>query len=1290
MKKSFFSSMLFATIIASGSMTVVSCADYDEDIHALSQMIGENAKLQDALQQQVNGLEGQIKALQDALAAMKSCQCGDIDARIADQINKALSGLNYTTPEDVANAINNALAGLNTGLTEAEVQALIEAYHNAHPSCKCGDLEELIKEYLADNPGLTESDVKVIIEQYMKDHPTNSLTEGDVKAIIETYINNLQHFTKEQIESMINTAIAQALANYECHCKNGLSSDEVAAIASTVIEQYMKDHPYTLDVDAVQSIVNTTIQNSEVINNISSSLTTLQNTVTTIKNDLENLKNNVYTKDEVKTVINTLIQSAIAELDLPASTLSDGQKDAVNALINLAINEYAKSHPECKCGFDQNALNDIVKGLNDRISALEGKDHITNKQLEDAIKEAKDYADELLKNAHLEDYVKNSVYVADITRIDLAINDLTVKVGNAIAKADKNEQAITDLTKVVEDLNKLYIELSEQLDEINKKAIAAYNRAISNYTEIQTLKKLYNELLDKMCNCSGTPSVPDNYEDMVERIKQLEEQIKGLGCDCKIDEMLKDYLTKEEINKLISGFLTKEEVEEMTKDFISKDELDKLLDEYITSGDFAGLTKDFVTKSELEDMLKDYLTPEQLDEKIKDFVTKSELESTKKDLEGQIEDAKKAAELLLIEAKTYADDAAATAAGQALKDANKYTDTKIGEITKAYKDADEEIRKEIKTLSGKIDKFDDRFKEIEDEISEIKKVTNYVAKLITSIELQGTHNPAFGYFALPVGISSNVLIAYYGENEHDTYFPGIDDYDLVYGDPENWITEADYARLDVENLFISGGTTLTNEEGNAGKIYLTVNPSSVDFTGTNFKLVNSLGEESPVVLGNIKPSTDRLSFGQTRSTVESNSNLGFYEATATVPVANIEDAKFKIHDQFETALKEVAEKKLSANLSNVAQAIYNQFNGVLDAYAVQANWKDDLGEHTVTSRYGIAATAIKPLSYTALKGEGHKLPIITPLSDRNINLKDYIDTSKFKIDLSDLDLDVEITVDFSNLNVHEDGSIWSDITVTEANKSYEKQSIMIVSPSGVYTDPVTHENTTFENYSKSLAVTLCTLFNDRADAWSAQLIQEFDTQLGKLNGKVVDVMAKINGQLSGSIDDILGGLQNKLNSVLGVADDFIVQLNKVISRLNVYLENPNLRMQGHILFQGSDTFFHPMSTAKGMPTTFTGTGAIELILTSYTGEILAPAYKKYVAVTNVYKDGKDADSDPALMSALKAANSVDYFDEIIDGERYAVAFQPDASLTGATYELVFSALDFQGKISQRKFYVKVN
>lgn len=1225
MKRKIFSCLMFSALIGAGMVSVTSCADYDEDIRVLSQQVNENEKIQTALQNQVNGMQNQIKALEEALAAMKSCQCGDVDARIAAEISKALAGLNYTTPEEVAAAIQEALKGINTGLTAEEVQALIDAYHAAHPGCQCGDIKALIEQYLKENPGLSEADVEAIVKAYHDAHPQSTLTENDVKSIVETYINQLQHFTKEQIEGMIQTAITQALANYytksETYSKSEIdallkkASDDVSVIASTVIEQYMKDHPYTLDTEAVKAIADSAIENSEIIINLRTAVNNLQTTVNNIQTELNNLKNNVYTKDQVYTktevtnLINTLIQQALAGLT-PGdnTTLSTEQLAIVNQLIETAINNYNSTHPNCNCQYDAAAFQALVDQVAANTAALGAlpTDIVTGSQLEAAINAVKD----LIPAApDLSNYVTVATLNAAIAEVNGSIataqglaEQAKSIADQALAKAEANEILINNLQTSVTELNNLYLSLADKLDDAAKKAETAFNRSLSNYFEIQSLKNLYQQLLNKV-NALEEKGYDDT--ELRGRIEALESQLTTIQTQ------------------------------------------------------------------------------------LANAATKAELEAAVNELKG-----------LVNEAKTYADNAAATAAANALKDAKAYTDAEIKKIKDLYGPAISGLETRVSTLETKVGAIETRLTNLENEVKEIKKVTDYVKKLITNIELQGTKNPAFGYYSLPVGLTSNVLLAYYGEASDAVKFPAMDDYKLVYDNEENWITPEDFARIgfnpnDKNQAYLrNGGTTLMGSTGNAGKLYLTVNPSSVDFTGTQFKLVNSLGEESPVLLGDLQKSTDKLTFGQTRATVAGeNANNGFYEATATVTKPSLDAVKFGMNKQLEDAIEEVAKEKLGANLTNLVQALYNQFNGRLDAYAVQASWSDELGTHTVTSQYGIAATALKPLGYGFLKGESFNFPYITPLSERGINLRDYIDLSKFNKTVSKDDLGISVKFDFADIWYDEaTGEIKCDIEVTEKNKKYIEKEVVLVSASGVYTDPHTGVTKTFTGYAsnKELAAFIASIVTASADANSALLAQEFDDNIEKLLNQINDILAP-GGKLESTANNLLDKVQDKLNSLLGAADGVINQVNNLTDRLRRLLKNPNYYLQSVVAYPCSDGFYHPISNAKGMPTVVDGsTGeAMELWVTSLNAEIVVPAFKKYIAVTNVYKDGKDADTDAALMTALQKANSVEYFNEVFEGDRYGVVFTPDTSLSGATYEIAYSALDYFGNISQQKYYITV-
>lgn len=1480
MKRKVFTCLVFAALMGAGMVSVTSCADYDEDIMALQNQINAQGSVQETLKTQLEGMSSQIAALQASLNAMKTCQCGDVDQKIADQISKALASLNYATPAEVAEAIDKALAGIKTGLTQAEVEALIKAYHDAHPGCSCGDIETLIKKYLAENPGLSESDVEAIVKAYHDAHPTSTLSEADVKSIVETYINQLQHFTKEQIEGMINTAITQALANYvqkgdvytkaevealvdaavkniqpgltedevkalidaalmyvkvglsesevkalidaavknikpgltteevqalidaavknvkpgltaeevqalidaaKCQCPDGLTTQEVTTIATAVIEKYMKEHPFVLDTTTIENICNTTINNSQIISNLQSSITTLQGTVDQVKNDLKNLKDNVYTKTEVENLINTLIAQAISGLT-PSGSLSPEQQAIINSLINTAISNYNATHPNCNCEYDDAAFKALAKAVAENAAAIQQLqpkgDYVTNAQLEVAIEALKAL---IPSTPDLSQYVTIATYNQDLIAVNQAIADAAAKAQQALNKANANAQSIATLSGIISNLritvNNLsdqYITLSTKLDDTTRKAADALAKAQSNYTSIVGLQELYESLLKRVQLVES-----QGYDDTAikERLTAVEEELKTLKTQ------LGTLATKEELVEQIDKVKTLvEEAKTYAQTVASNAANDALAEakayaDGVANGVYND-AKDYADQVAATALLnaKEYADGQYnkaldyADGKYEEAVAAAQkyaddkyaeaLAEAKKLADGAYKSAKdyadqkyqealKAAQDALAESKKYADeqdkkvladaekkakeiaeaaynkalndakeimygefknnveayarqqaeqakkdamaytdgkiagvykdavDYADNKAAEVLQQAKNYTDSKISSVTSAFQSADNLLQGQINTINGELTTINSTLTSLQDQIDELSDKVNALTKVITGIELQGSVNPTFGYYSLPLGITSNVLIAYYGENSRKTTFPDVEDSDLEYSEEENWITYEDADRLGYRSYIINGGSKIMGGEGNAGKLYLTLNPSNVDFTGTSLKLVNSLGEESPVTLSALKKSTDKLTFGQSRAA----SNTYFYEATATVDQSKTGAANYAINKQLTTVLEEIVKDKAPINISDLAQAVYNQFNGVLDAYAVQATWNDANGEHTVTSNYGIAATAIKPLGYHTLRDfSTKKLPTITPLSELNIDLKKIIDPSKFNFTLPDVNPNISIKFDFSDLYTDSEGNIWSDITVTSDN-SYEKVPMMIMSASEIKSNDEVIED-------------VIKLLNNRADAWDTQLQAEFEKtikdNLEKMQRKLKDAVADINGKLQGSISEMIDIANNKLNSTLGKTDQFIKQLNHLINEVDNLLGsgNPNIRLQAQLFYPDANDLLHPMSNAKGWPTILSGDGeGVELSISSYTGEILAPSFKKYVAVTNVYRGDDDADSDPELMKALQHANNVEGFNEVISGDRYAVVFSPDKSVKGAVYEIVYSSLDYYGSISQRKYYV---
>lgn len=535
----------------------------------------------------------------------------------------------------------------------------------------------------------------------------------------------------------------------------------------------------------------------------------------------------------------------------------------------------------------------------------------------------------------------------------------------------------------------------------------------------------------------------------------------------------------------------------------------------------------------------------------------------------------------------------------------------------------------------------------------IKDLRTDLNSMITSIIVQGAKNPVYGYFAMP-GVDPNLLIAYYGENIGTQKFPVIGSGYSVYEDGA--LTQKDADMLGGLDQVPVEDTVMDDEEGNAGKLYLTINPNTVDFTGQTVQLVNSLDEESPIKLSPLAASTDKMTFGWTRA------NNGFYEAKATLAEADIEAAKIRFDlDAMQSDVEEAIKSKSASSLKGIAKSIYNQLGDMMDANGVKASWTDTEGtEHSIYSQYSVGTAAIKPLSFSFLKDISISIPFVSSLSELT-DLNNLIDVTKFNIQLDDISSNFSISVQF-------------DKVYEKAGKYYTQYQLNI-----------NGELETGEFCLDYVDADMAAFMNNRADIWSAQLKKEFEVQLNTKLQDMIDqinqMTASISGKLQDAIQDVIDDAQNSLDSKIS-------KVESLFNRINGALSNPNSKLQVCMLYDGIDDNIHQLSNSKTFPTILTGTGSIKIYPTTYTLELVAPAAKKFIAVTNVFKDGTSAqDDDAACKSVLEATNAAENFNEVISGTYNGIDFTPAEA--GYVYEIFYSALDYSGKISQRKFYVEV-
>ncbi len=549
----------------------------------------------------------------------------------------------------------------------------------------------------------------------------------------------------------------------------------------------------------------------------------------------------------------------------------------------------------------------------------------------------------------------------------------------------------------------------------------------------------------------------------------------------------------------------------------------------------------------------------------------------------------------------------------------------------ALKDSVNLLRADLTSLEERVAK---NAEDIAALTEKVQNVEDALKNRISSIVLQATKSPVIGYFNMPMGIKSNVLAAYYGEAMNDVYFPTVRTANLISGAAFTE-KEAELLGFTEEMLYGQGDVLIDEAEGNAGTLYVTINPAEVDTTGVDFALVNSLDESSYVTLGEFTPSKEKLTFGYTRA------GNGFYEAKATISAENAANAKIRVKfddvKELASELKSVLETQ-KVDFLAIASSLQNIINDVADANAVKASWTDKIGDHNVYSEYSLATMTVKPFSYqfmnTFHKDNIWGISRISNFIDRIIG--------SIKIDMPEISMK-----NFTIEKIHID------------NYDSSKGTVNVFVP----------------ELDKTITLNLGDAYGDfYIDV--TKPIEEINKELEFLEKDLNNLLEQLYGinDVEKSIIDAKKDLKNELNKYL----------EKLNNRLCNVVNSINERLQPCLLLKTTDGLAM-LSQVKNMPTSLTATNCI-VVPTSYTGEYLVPAFKKYVAVTNVF-DGDESAQDGCAdcIAALEAANSGD-LNKVLAGTTNAVEF---AGKSGYTYEITYSALDYSGKYSNVKYYVTV-
>ena len=562
-----------------------------------------------------------------------------------------------------------------------------------------------------------------------------------------------------------------------------------------------------------------------------------------------------------------------------------------------------------------------------------------------------------------------------------------------------------------------------------------------------------------------------------------------------------------------------------------------------------------------------------------------------------------------------------------------------------------------KNLKGKVDGVDSRVSALErlrlTDAEAAKKITDALNKRLNSVSgslnsaldalleqkldgitVNATENPVTGYWnASFTGLNLKLASSFYGVAAEGT---------------DEW------GEVIEPNQVLGKG-------GNAGYLYVSLNPTEIDPSLVKVELVNSQGEPAKgFELGSIENTDKVLTFGTKAASVSAN---GFYQ----VPVIasdpqndGVEFDKGALAAAAKNVLNELRNpKENDLDLSKIASALYKNIP-VLTAYGVKAEYylynpdTQNLELHKTikhaVSDYDIAAVAVKPVSFNFLKD--------------NATLDKLSDWAVENFRLPSLSSKLDKVIDALNVEISYD-------------KADEFYTYSVITPNGLFcqqdgNDVVIYGQGTDLNNGQLIDGELYRIKNatvEKKFISTGGSAAEFVFVIKTKDSTIADLLASANKQIAGKLQPI----KNVLSNVNAKWENVIAKVNPLLSKVASKIGSANKLLQPTILYVDQNGNPNTLSTIGGrLGTRFVGTGATTLYATSWTAELLAPAYKKSISVL-------EKGATVTLTNGKSAA-------EPFDGSVNKVIFNAEKA---GPYTIVYKAIDYSGVEVEKTFNVVV-
>ncbi len=781
-------------------------------------------------------------------------------------------------------------------------------------------------------------------------------------------------------------------------------------------------------------------------------------------------------------------------------------------------------------------------------------------------------------------------------------------------EGDDYQQAQYDMSQLDATMQGKVTKLNQRLDSL-KNVLDEFKSTACNADQCRNMFATLTTRIDSLANVSKTHITDADLQGIRDRLTALE----GKSDDLSWKQEIADLWTA--INSIKPGTPYDDtEVRNLITNLSARvDTLSAKVDNAATKQDLQelkdrvdGLAAYDTKQDEIINSLKDKLTTlegtqSDLKEAIR-VINAETIPALKQDYTQKVNEANTKAE----EAKTLAQQAknAADAADKKAKEAKDSADS-------YYQKAMDAINATNSTV-GNLE----------------EATVDMVAALLTQVIIQSTYSPAVGEFALPLDVKANTLITYYGNSASTFKFPTNDPSYFYKADEAEGIPASAIAG---KTETIKAGTLIDQDgaEGNAGKLYVTINPNTVDATGVQFALVNSQNNKSAIKVGEASASDRELTWGYTRA-----AGNNFYEIPATITEDNLSKCTFNVERTgLRTAVKNLINNRTQTKASiktlakEMAQFVYQNMNGVAPRLALSTSYKvgtNDANRRQLNNvtEYSIMAGAFKPLGFGAFN---------------SIHMQTVPGLERAESILSKFINDIKL------------GKIKFDLGLKQIDKVREVGNLTRNGQDFII--PVT-VNVEGKNYTTNVKINdqvedLLKIVNDTLTKANNNAVEKFNESIGAVNKLITELQDGYEVDLSSNKASLISKIDSYLDKL---NDRFTYWFNRSVAA----------SLQPCMLFEGADGQVHRLKSGV-IGTTVKGS-SIRLVPTTYTYELLAPAYKKFVTVTNANLSGFN-------------------LGKVISGDTREVTITGLQS--GKTYNILYEAVDYNGKVSARQYKINV-